>query len=451
MSNVVILISDEHNPKYASPYGHPMVRTPNMARLAQTGTLFENAYCPSPLCMPSRSALMAGRWVHEIQTYSNCNCCMETFDYPTYGAVLAEQGVHTVHIGKTDVYRPGTELGFSEMILPGDRDLPGDTNHGRTPLSIRADGAARANRYGPSDTPWGPDLAYIERAVEWLRTVAPTLNAPWVLSVNIHKPHFPHWVTQELWDMYPNGGDLPVHGPECASANHPYALDLRKHFQTDQFVEEHIRGLRRGYLGCITFVDRQLGRLMETIEGAGLSENTNVIYSTDHGEMLGKFGMWWKCSLYDDSLRVPLIAAGPDFAAGQRVTTPVSTMDMQASCFVCTKTERPEGWAGEPLQDIAPDDPERIVFAEYHGHGTRSGAYMVRQGRWKYLRYAAAPAQLFDMVADPEELDNLAERMPEHVAALDAALCNICDPEGEAARAHAFEQAQLDAIAAANV
>ena len=448
MSNVLLVISDEHNPRFSEPYGHPYIRTPNMARLAQRGTVYENAYCSSPLCMPSRSAFMAGRWVHEIQTYSNCNEAMESFDYPTYGRVLAEQGVHTVHVGKTHVYRPGAELGFWEMILPGDTAPPGDTNISRNPLAIRADAPERADRYGPHPEPFRVDLSYVEEAVRWLEERAPRIQGPWLLSVNLHKPHFPQYTTQALWDTYPQAADLPEYGPECASANHPYAQDLRAHFQTGSFLSEHVRGLRRGYLGCVTFVDQQLGRLMGALERSGELDDTDVIYTTDHGEMLGKFGMWWKCSLYEDSARVPMIAAGPDFAVKERVRTPVCHLDLQAALFRCLSAERPSHWRGEPLQDVADDDPDRAVFSEYHGHGTRSGAYMVRQGHWKLIYYMSAPHQLFDLEADPEELTNLADRRPRRVAALEAILRSLCDPERENQRAHAFERLQLARIRA---
>jgi len=450
MSNVVILISDEHNPRYAAPYGHPYVITPNMEKLAERGTVYENAYCTSPLCMPSRSSFMAGLYVHETQTYSNCNMAMDDFRYPTYGAVMAEQGIHTVHIGKTDVYRPGKELGFSEMILPGDRALPGDTNHGRTPMRVRRGAAARANRFGPGvrEQPFSRDPMLVDAAVAWLTEQATNIEKPWMLAVNIVKPHFPHYVTQELWDMYPQGADLPKYGPNCASANHPYARDLRTHFEADLFGEEDICGLRRGYLGCVTFVDRQLGRIMTALENIGQLEETNVIYTSDHGEMLGKFGMWWKCSLYEDSARVPLIASGPDFSSQTRVATPVNLLDLQAALFCCVGVERPEAWHGTPLQEIAIDDPEHVTFSEYHGHGTRSGAFMVRKGDWKLIYYMQAPHQLFDLASDPEELDDLAEVRPEVVAELVTELRKICDPERENRRAHTFEQEQIEAIKA---
>mgnify|MGYP005842580141 CR=1 FL=1 len=443
MGNVLLLISDEHNPRYATPYGHPFIQTPNMERLAAMGTVYENAYCPSPLCMPSRSAFMAGRWVHEIQTYSNCNAAMEDFTYPTYGQVLAERGVHTVHIGKTHVYRPGEELGFSEMICPGDTAPPGDANHRRRPLAIRRGAAQRAARFGPREDPWGVDPLLIDEAIEWLTGAALTIGKPWVLAVNLNKPHFPHYVTPELWEMYPHGENLPEHGPDCDSAQHPYAQDLRAHFETAQFTEEQIRGLRRGYLGCVTFVDQQLGRLLDVLERTGQLANTNVLYTSDHGEMLGKFGMWWKCALYEDAVRVPLIVAGPDFDAPARVRTPVSLLDVQASLFHIMGVERPADWRGMPLPEIAADDPERVVFAEYHGHGTRSGAYMVRQGPWKLIYYAEAPHQLFNLEEDPEELHNLAEENVDRRRRLTGQLRLICDPERENRRAHAFEAKQF--------
>jgi len=448
MPNVLIFMSDEHNPRYSSVHGHPVVQTPNLARLAREGTVYENAYCPSPLCLPSRSAFMAGRRVHQLQTYNNCNLHLDPSP-PSYGAVLAAQGVHTAYVGKTDVYAPGDELGFSEMMLPVDRRLPGDTNHRRTPLAIRTGAAQRANGYGPRPDGGASDRLKVDAAVEWLTTVAPALDVPWLLTVNVSNPHFPQYVTPDLWALYPPDGllsageHLPAHGPDCASANHPYARDLRDHFECDLFSEEQARGLRCGYLGCVTFVDRQLGRLLAALEQGGQREVTDVIYTTDHGEMLGKFGMWWKCSLYEDSVRVPCIAAGPSFRAGVRVRTPVDLHDVQAAAFNSLGAERPADWAGTPLTEIPANDPQRVVFSEYHGHGTRASAYMIRRDKWKYIHYVAAPDQLFDLEADPEELENVHAAHPTIVSELAQALAAICSPEEENARAEAFIEAQL--------
>ena len=443
MSNVVVLMSDEHNPFYSSVYGHPFVATPNMDRLAAMGTVFENAYCPSPLCLPSRCAFMAGRRAHQIGAYSNCNLHLSAF--PTYGEVLSGQGVYTAYVGKTDCYRPGNQLGFDEMILPADRAAPGDTSHGRTPLAIREGAAERAQGYGAQPNPFDGDLQRVDAALEWLEERAPTLDKPWVLMVNLNKPHFPHRVTPPLWEAYARGADLPRYGVECQSARHPYARDLRAHFETDQFSQEQIRNLRRGYLGCVAFVDEQLGRILDAVKVGG-AEDTVVIYTSDHGEMLGKFGLWWKCALYEDSVRVPVLAAGPGFTANGWVKTPVDLLDVQASLFASLGVRRPGDWTGIPLQEVPVDDAERVVFSEYHGHGTRSGAYMVRKGDWKLIYCMEAPHLLFNVAEDPDELDNRFDHRLQKALELEGELRRICGPENENLKAHAFEREQLDKI-----
>ena len=447
MSNAVLLLSDEHNPFISSVHGHEYVRTPNMARIAGAGTVFENAYCPSPLCLPSRSALMSGRRVHELQTYSNCNTNLRE-DYLSWGAELKRQGVHSAYVGKVDTYADGEKLGFSDMILPGNRKPHGDPLIRRRPLFIREGAEKRADGFGPHENPYHADVRHMDAALEWLNTKAPEIEEPWVLAINLHAPHFPHWVTQELWDMYPDGGDLPAFGADCETARHPYAADLREHFRTELFTEEQIRGLRRGYLGCVTYVDTQIGRVLDTLAALGLTETTNFLYSSDHGEMLGKFGMWWKCTLFEDSVHIPMMACGPDFTPGRRVRTAVDSHDLQAALFHAAGAERPSDWVGTPLQEIPDDDAKRPVFSEYHGHGTRAGAYMIRKGDWKLIHYTEAPDQLFNLADDPDELKNLHDDEPRKTAELMDELRVVCSPEEEDRRAFAFQEEQLAVIGA---
>ncbi|WP_321475246.1 sulfatase-like hydrolase/transferase [uncultured Paludibaculum sp.] len=442
--NVLLLLSDEHNPLYSEPYGHPFVATPNMAKLARRGTVFQNAYCPSPLCLPSRSSFLSGRRVFDLQTYGNCN--VFPVDTPSYGHVLDEQGVHSVHIGKTDVYNQASTLGFSEMIAPGDRARPGDTLVSRIPLDVQKDGAHRGAGYGVTANPFGGDLKKVDLALEWLARKAPSMTKPWTLAVNLLKPHFPHNVTPELWAQYAQHADLPKYGVNSVGAKHPYTEDLRKFFATDNYDAETIRCLRRGYYGCVTFVDQQLGRLVEALEKSGQAENTVVIYTSDHGEMLGKFGLWWKRSLYEDSARIPMIAAGPGFRAGARVQTPVDLHDLRASMFQATGAKQPAAWCGQPLQSMPAGDDGRVVFSEFQGGGTRASAFLVRQGRWKLIYNCAAPHQLFDLEKDPDELSNLAMSQPKIVRRLEQELRRICDPQQENRRAEDYTQRQLRAL-----
>jgi len=445
MSNFLVLMSDEHNPLYSKPYGNTTVKTPNMNALADRGVVFENSYCPSPLCMPSRSAFIAGRRVHTLQTYSNCNFHVDPTPL-SFGAALSTQGVHTAYVGKTDVYAPGNDLKFTEMMKPGDRKTPGDTNHRRNPMSIRTGAGKRANGYGPKEDACADDIACVEQAERWLQHTAPGIDVPWVFVVNVTAPHFPHFAPPKFWDMYTNDGDLPDYGLECKSAQHPYAEAIKKHFETHEFSETQVRGLRRGYLACISFVDYQLGRLMQALENAGLSDSTNVVYTSDHGDMLGKFGMWWKCSLYEDSVRIPMIAAGPDFARGGRVKTPVDLHDLRASLFAATGTVQPPEFLGSPLQHMPVNDPNRIVFSEYHGHGAPGSSYMIRKDNWKYIHYTNAPCQLFDLSSDPNELHNLAETYPAKVTELLTNLQAVCSPSLENDRAELFINQQLEYI-----
>ena len=442
MSNVIVFMSDEHNPLYSSPYGHDFVDTPNMQWLADHGTLFEHAYCPSPLCVPSRSAFLTGKRVHAVKAYGNSRGGTPPETHGL-GAVLGEQGVHSVFIGKVHAYRPVAELGFSETIETHDLHWGFDKAQRRCPLAVRKGAAKRFDNYGPNERPWKDDVIYMDAAIDWLRTTAPGMDCPWVLYVNLVKPHFPHFCTERLWDKYRDHGDLPAHGMEAATAQHPYACDLRFHFDLERIEEQQVRGLRRGYYACVSFIDEQLGRLRSALRETRLANTTNLVYTSDHGEMLGKFGLWWKCTLLEDAARVPCIAAGPDFESGVRVATPVDLHDLQASVFSLTGAEQPENWLGTPLRKLASDDRDRIVFAEYHGHGARAGSFMVRRGDWKLIHNVEAPHQLFDLGDDPDELENQYEACPPKAEELSAALAEVCDPAVENREAEAFWESQL--------
>ncbi len=238
-----MLVSDEHNPFCSSPYGLRRVHTPNMARLAAEGATFQDAYCPSPLCLPSRSAFLSGLPVHRLQPYNNSNTLLDASP-PTFGQAIRASGFHSVFMGKTDIYKPGSEMGFAVTAVLRDRRLPADVNFVRTPLAIRKGASKRADGYGVRPAAHDEDPEVAEAAERWLREQAPGRGAPWVLVANVVAPHFPHVTTQEVWDLYEDAADLPAFGLEQESARHPHAQDLRAHFETHLFIEEQARGLR---------------------------------------------------------------------------------------------------------------------------------------------------------------------------------------------------------------
>lgn len=445
MPNVLLVMTDSHSPFVSSVYGHPFVITPNMERLARMGTVYENAYCASPLCVPARSAFMTGRYVHEIEVFNNCHAI--DAEYPTYGGVLREQGVHTAYIGGgTRLFCDEDKFGFAEMLLTIPRKLSLNTNFVRSNLDPPP-GPPKLE-YGVREDAWAVDEARVDCAVQWLTERAPQLTTDWTLTVGLFAPHRPLYARREYWELYESHKSLPDLGPDEESAQHPYARDLRRWQRADRFTEADVLGLRQGYYAAVTFVDHQLGRLLDALESTGRLDDTVVIFTSDHGEMLGKFGLWWKCTLFEDSVRIPLIVAGPGFARGARVETPVGQLDIQATLFRAVGRDRPAGWHGEPLQDIPAADPDRVVFSEYHGPGVRSGAFMVRRGRWKLMYNMAAPLQLYDLVGDPDERVNLYARMPDVAGELERELRRICDPEDVNARAHARERKQYEIIMA---
>jgi choline-sulfatase len=439
MANVIILMTDEHNPKYSSVYGHDGVQTPNMERLARQGTVYEHAYCASPLCTPSRAAFMTGKRVHEVQAYSNCAINLDRDSSPSFGKVLADQGVHTVLIGRSAQFCGGFSESYEIKVDTAytDGGLP------RRPNAVREGSAQRANDYGVKEDAFSRDLRRMDIALTWLTEQAPNMQQPWVMVINVGMPHFPLWSTSEFWEMYEEGVRLPEYGRDCESAQHPYAADLRHYFETDQYTDEQILGLRRGYYGCVSFADRQLGRIMDILEQMSLTGSTNLIYTADHGEMLGKFGLWWKSSMHEDSIRVPCIAAGPDFRSDERVGTPIDLLDVQAAIYESVGLSLPQDRLGTPLQYISGDDRERVVFSEYQGHAVRSGAFMVRKGDWKLIYNIEAPHQLYHLSQDPEELHNVFTQWPDKALELENELRKICSPEEEHKKAQAFQDRQM--------
>ncbi len=439
--NTILLLSDEHNPFFSSFGGNTLALTPNMERMCREGTLFAQAYTPCPLCLPARSALMAGRRVGDIQTYNNCNLLLDTI-YPSFGQQLSELGVHSVYFGKVDTYADGEQLGFSEMICPKNRKRPGDINFRHDPVPVREGAAARASHYGIREDAFDDDRHLVDLALDWLDHYDG--RQPFVMVIAIRNPHFPQYAPSVYWNQYEDDW-MPSYGSGEETAQHPYARSLRRHFQTDCFTDEQIAGLIHGYRADITFVDEQLGRLLDAVQQSNFVADTNVLYASDHGDMMGKFGMWWKCSLLEDSVRIPCLALGPDFIPGRTVQTPVDLHDVSATFFACADRSLPDGRLGTSLTEIPDWDTSRVVLSEYYGHGVPGGSLMIRKGHWKFIWYADAPCQMFNLMHDPDELENLYEKQPDQAAEMLSDLKLLCDPVGECRRAETFIQAQAEA------
>lgn len=451
--NMVVFIADEHNARVSSVMGHPLVQTPNLARLAARGAVYENAYCASPICLPSRTSFLTGLPVHRTQVYDN-DLSITPPNFPNVGSVLNDQGLHSAYIGRIDSYRPFDQLGFTEIDARGYRDPQKVYIQQGNPATIRRS-SPPPQVDSPDDPPpptgarkgWPDVETDVGAALDWIATTGRDLRTPWLLVVSVLPPHPPYTATQELLDRYPvEQVTASPFGRDEETAQHVYSRDLDHHFGFER-LDPVERELRRGYYGSVTYVDQQLGRVMDALAAAGLDRNTVLAYTSDHGDMLGKFGLWQKYTLLEDSARVPLVVAGPGFGPGTRVSTPVGHWDLQATVFETLRASRPSSWLGEPLQRIPPVDMGRAAFAENHCQGTRGSSFLVRRGDWKLIWCQRAPHQLFHLAADPDERRNLAAEQPGRVRAMTALLRDrFADPDVESARADERNREEIEAL-----
>ncbi len=452
-SNLLVIMSDEHNPKFLGSAGHPYIATPNLDALARRGTRFTSAYTTCPICVPARAAFAAGRYVHDIGFWDNADGYEGTV--PSWHHVLRSAGHHAVSIGKLHYRgRDGDDHGFSEEIVPmhiieGIGAVKGLV---RDNMPKRKGGEKMARMAGPGEstyTVYDRDIA--SRAQIWLHEEAlKWRDRPWVLFVSFVAPHFPltappHWFYR-YWQQ-----DLPMPKlyAQAERPQHPYVneyaytVDYDTHFRSPTDVKRAIAG----YSGLVSSLDENIGHVLQALQASGLADNTRVLYTSDHGDNLGARGLWGKSTLYEESAGVPVIMAGPDIPEGRVVSTPVSHIDFAPTILdaVGASELRLPTWQGASLFDVANGaEPTRPVISEYHAIGSSTGAFMIRFGRWKYCYYVGRPPQLFDLVADPEELEDLAAK-PQHRADLEEGerrLRAVLDPQEVDTRAK-LRQAEL--------
>jgi len=456
-SNVLFIMSDEHDPRFMGCSGHPqwrdIIRTPNLDKLAARGVRFTSAYTPCPICVPARASWATGRYVHEIGNWDNAMA----YDgrLPGWGHRLQAAGVPVESIGKLHYRDASDPTGFDRQhdpmhIWEGIGQVWGSV---RDPLPASRLTGATFKQVGPGETSYNRyDRAVADQAVDWLETHADA-PAPWALYLGFVAPHFPLVVPQEFYDLYPPDRlPFPKLHPSRGYEPHTW-LKASMEFRQDDAAfgsdERRMQALA-AYMGLCTFIDAQIGRVLDALDSSGLAETTRVVYASDHGDNMGARGAWGKSCMYQESVNIPMIVAGPDIPAGRVSATPVSLVDAYQTILsgVGVEPDSDDGLPGRSIFRMAaePDDPERIVFSEYHAVGAPSGAFMVRQGRWKLNYYVGYPAELYDLEADPEELNDLAGD-PAHadrVRALEAALRQICDPEVVDAAAKADQAALVE-------
>lgn len=449
-SNLIVIMSDEHQARAMGCAGHPFVQTPNLDALAARGVRFGDAYTPSPICVPARAAFASGRYVHVNRLWDNA--MPYTGDPKGWGHALQAKGIPVESIGKLHYRSDEDPAGFDVEHIP----MQVADGVGMVWASIRREEERVSPRsrmlgdyIGPGNSKYTDyDAKVTARTAQWLQErAAGDDDRPWCLYVGLVAPHFPLVVPQEYYDLYPLE-DLPevkLH-PSQGYQRHPWVEKQNAMMNSEanfRDPEERLRAIA-AYYGLCTWLDHNVGQILSALEAAGFGNNTTVIYTSDHGDNVGARGLWGKSNLYQESVSVPLIMAGPGIAPGL-CETPVSLLDVAAT--IPDHFGADFAGDGVSLHDIAaaPADPDRPVLSEYHAAGAVSGAFMLRKGRWKLNRYVGFPSELFDLEADPEETTDLAAD-PAHagtLAMMEDAMRTIVDPEAADAQAFADQAAMI--------
>lgn len=446
-SNTLVIMADEHSRKVLGCYGDARVRTPGLDRLAAEGTVFDNAYCNSPICVPSRASMITGRYAQDVAGWDNAfpyEGVPQGWAHRVSGAGLACDSIGKLHFRKIGVG------GFRDEMLPmhvvkGIGDAQGLLRRNPPQRAAIARLAAEAGEGASSYHQYDIDIR--DTACRWFGEHGGDAE-PWCLFVSFVCPHFPLRAPPEFFRLY-DPADMPLPRLRESRPTHPAMARLREVQNYDDFFrdDDHVRVALAAYYGMVSFVDRNVGMVLDALDAAGIAGRTNVIYTSDHGDNLGVRGFWSKCTMYEESAGVPLIMRGPDVPAGVRCATPVSLVDLYPTILDSMGVVSADpALRGHSLFDIARGgEAERGVFCEYHAIGSITGTFMVRFGDYKYVHHEGYRPELFDLAADPAEANDLGDD-PAFAAVRaegERRLRVICDPAEVTRRAFRDQEALI--------
>jgi len=410
-------MSDEHGAQFSSTYGHPIIETPNMDRLADQGVTFDSNYCNSPLCIPSRASFMTGQYVSTNQIWDNTKPI--PVDRLTWPYLLRNEGYDTALSGKMHLVGPDALHGFEEQ-LARDPHIEEPLEHFRWSNGIpqATEDWKHLREASPGISPMiKADDEMEKAAVKYLSDPA-RHDKPFAMCVGFIAPHFPFIVPEPYFSKYyPDNVSMPNLPDGHLDELPPSARRLRQMFGLDgDWTDDEIARARAAYFGLCTYLDDKIGLLMDTLEEQGLAENTVIVHTSDHGDMLGEHGLWRKMSFYEQSANVPLQISWPgNFKQGLRIGEAVSNVDAVATILDLAGVKL-DKWDldGQSLIRALHGDTSGlndVAICEHFAHGTDRPMGMVRSGKWKLCYGHGNPVEieLYDLESDPYEFTNLSE------------------------------------------
>lgn len=391
--NVLFIMSDEHSPHAARWMGNRIIQTPALDSLAAQGVSFTSAYCQNPICVPSRASFVTGRMPSNVGVFGNDGGLVAAS--PTLADVFRKAGYKTAWFGKTHwggnprfEIQPGRDAGAREGHETGRSRLPQDAKLTSEPVADEVDSLAQ------------------RQVIDFLSSHK---DQPFFAGVSFIKPHFPFIVQEEYYRRYKDIVDLPPVTPKMVEELPRMSKAEREKYGFASLTPDQIRKARAVYFGMVTFIDDLAGGILKHVDRLGLRRNTIILYTSDHGELAGEHGLWYKNSFYEASVRIPHIWSFPARLPKSRtVSAPTMNMDIFPTlCDLCglEKPSTLEGSTLLPLIDGQDTGAGRYALSENFRGGWASR--MIRMGKWKYCYHHNDIEQLFDLEADPGEIANL--------------------------------------------
>lgn len=433
--NIVMIMADQLAPHFLPCYGHKVVKAPAIDRLAENGVVFDAAYTNAPLCAPSRFVMMSGRLPSKIAAWDNA--VEFPAEVPTFAHYLAAEGYQSCLSGKMHFVGPDQLHGYDDRlttdVYPADFtwhpewERPGeklDWFHNMEVVTKA--GVCTRSMYLDYD-----DEAVFEAKRYIFDQARDGNETPFMLTVSLIQPHDPYLCRQDKWDQYSDDDiDLPK-VPYGSVHKDPHGERLRHGYGASDIDldDATIRDARHAYYGSIGDIDDKIATLMQTLEEAGLADNTIVVLTADHGDMLGERGMWFKMSYFENSARVPLIVHAPKMFSPHRVKEAVSLVDLLPT-FIEFARDGNQGSYATPVEGrsllphLSGTGGHDEVIGEYFAEGLDTPMFMIRRGSKKLIHAACDPVQYYDVDADPTEVNNLAED-EHHKPAVDALLAEL--------------------------
>jgi choline-sulfatase len=420
--NILIVMVDQLTGTLFPDGPAEFLHVPHLRALAARAARFANNYTASPLCAPGRAAFMSGQLPSRTRVYDNAAEFVS--DIPTYAHHLRAAGYYTCLSGKMHFVGPDQLHGFEERlttdIYPADFGWTPDYRKPGERIDWWYHNLGSVAGAGIAETTnqleYDDEVAFhaAQKLYELARHSTDPAARPWCMTVSFSHPHDPYVARRQHWELYAQCPALePAVGAISFDEQDPHArrLHLASDYKAFDITDDMVRRARRGYFASISYVDDRVGELISVLERTRMLDDTVIVFCSDHGDMLGERGLWFKMCFYEGSARVPLLIAGKDIASG-RIDAPVSNLDILPTlCEI----------AGIDLGGIAPwTDGQSLlpltrgekraapVLMEYAAEGSYAPMVAIREGRYKFVHCEIDPPQLFDLEADPQELDDLA-------------------------------------------